>query len=87
MDVVLVIIGFLGVAAIVVAAYIFMVAARTYVSDDERRQHRRLGRPYVNRAKHDRRSGQPVTFPLTVNGVLITHDRRRTPDRRRAAFS
>lgn len=89
MDLILAFVGLLGIVAIAVAAYIFTVAARTYVSDDERRQRRGrfpgAPRPYVRRSATDRRSGQPVTFPLTVNGVLIPSDRRRLPDRRKAA--
>jgi hypothetical protein len=88
MDLILAFVGLLGIVAIVIAAYIFTVAARTYVSDDDRRQRRNTAsgvpRPYVRRSATDRRSGQPVTFPLTVNGVLIPSDRRRLPDRRKS---
>lgn len=87
MDVVLFILGILGVGAIVFAAYIFTVAARNYVSEDERKYGRKNGggvhRPQVPRSEDDRRSGQAVNFPITVNGVLITRDRRHNPDRRR----
>lgn len=89
MDLILALLGLLGIAAIAVAVYIFTVAARSYVSDDDRRRRRAppsgVPRPYVRRNASDRRSGQPVTFPLTVNGVLIPADRRRLPDRRRSA--
>ena len=88
MDVVLIILGILGFGAIIISAFIFTVAARNYVSDDQQK-----GRRVTPLAKHqmvvrrtsDRRVGQAVTFPLTVNGMLITHDRRHTPERRRAA--
>lgn len=86
MDVVLIILGVLGLGAITVSAYVFTVATRNYVSDDRRRT---LGyakdtspRERVARSPVDRRSGRPVTFPLTVNSILIVNDRRSTPDRR-----
>ncbi|MDX1733090.1 MAG: hypothetical protein R3228_01945 [Halioglobus sp.] len=89
MEVVLVTLGVLGVGAILVSAYVFMVAARNYVSD-EPGQYRLPEDPeaphnLVTRSPVDRRSGQPVTFPLMVNGILIEKDRRVLPDRRKAA--
>jgi hypothetical protein len=89
MNVVLIVLGILGVGAIVIAAYVFTVAARTYVSAEElaRREESNgtPARPLVERSPLDRRSGKPVTFPLTVNGVVIPQDRRQRPDRRKAA--
>jgi hypothetical protein len=88
MDVVLIILGILGFGAIMISAYIFTVAARNYVSDDLRKDSsntRTARHQTVTRSPSDRRGGQAVTFPLTVNGMLITHDRRHTPERRRAA--
>ena len=87
MDVVLIILGVLGFGAIVISAYVFTVAARNYVAVDEKKnrlQHGN-GRPHVERSPQDRRSGKPVQFPITVNGVIISEDRRKLPDRRRAA--
>ena len=86
MDAVLIILGIMGFGAIIVSAYVFTVAARNYVSEDNRRYGRGPA-PYhmVERSEVDRRSGRPVTFPLTVNGILISHDRRALPDRRAAA--
>lgn len=86
MDALLITLGILGFGAILISAYVFTVAARNYVSDDDKKYGRR-GRgtsPYhmVTRSLGDRRSGQPVAFPLTVNGILITHDRRVQIDRR-----
>ncbi len=86
MDMVLIILGLLGLGAVVVSTYVFTVAARTYVSDDH--QHlrenssQRQPRERVTRDSVDRRSGRPVTFPLTVNSILITNDRRSPHDRR-----
>lgn len=84
MEVVLIILGVLGVGAILISTYVFMVAARTYVSDDPD-QRQPGGRPHVLRSSKDRRSGQQVTFPLIVNGILIEKDRRYQPERRQAA--
>jgi len=80
-DVILIILGVLGIGAILIAAYVFTVAARNYVSEEEEL---RNGRVMVQRSHTDRRSGQTVQFPLTVNGVVIHEDRRKIPDRRRA---
>lgn len=89
MDVVLIILGVLGIGAIVISAYVFTVAARNYVSADEK-HHRnpastRNASQMVQRSPGDRRSGQRVQFPLTVNGMLILDDRRVITDRRAAA--
>ena len=89
MDVLLIILGILGFGAIIVSAYVFTVAARNYVSDDQKKYPRSASGPAtphrVARSPRDRRSGEPVTFPLTVNGVRITQDRRAGPERRQAA--
>lgn len=84
MDALLITLGILGFGAILISAYVFTVAARTYVSEDEKR-YGRSAYPLVPRRPGDRRSGQPVSFPLTVNGLLITHDRRVLADRRQPA--
>ena len=86
MDVVLIILGLSGLGAVAVSTYVFTVAARTYVSDDyeNRRGNTDDKRPRERVARNpvDRRSGRPVTFPLTVNSILIANDRRTRPDRR-----
>ena len=90
MDTVLIVLGVLGLGAIIISAYVFTVAARTYVSAEED-AHRRpaklndSGKPWVKRSGEDRRSGVPVKFPLTIDGVVIPEDRRHLPDRRKAA--
>jgi hypothetical protein len=89
MDVVLIILGILGFGAIVISAYVFTVAARNYVSDeadqaaDEPQSPARDG--FVMRTGRDRRRGVAVQFPLTVNNVVVTRDRRQIPERRSAA--
>ncbi|CAA0123496.1 Uncharacterised protein [Halioglobus japonicus] len=86
MDVVLIILGLSGLGAVAVSTYVFTVAARTYVSDDHENRRgnadKRHPRERVARNPGDRRSGRPVTFPLTVNSILIANDRRTRPDRR-----
>jgi len=88
MDALLITLGILGFGAILISAYVFTVAARTYVSDEDKKFARGQGptpQQFVTRNPVDRRGGQPVSFPLTVNGLLITHDRRVLPDRRMTA--
>ena len=86
MDVVLIILGVLGFGAIVIAAYVFTVAARNYVSDEETFHPERQQPPQANkqvaRQAIDRRRGTPVSFPLIINDVTIPRDRRTSPDRR-----
>jgi len=88
MDLVLIILGILGFGAIVISAYVFTVAARNYVSDEadlgsEPQSPARDG--FVMRTGRDRRRGVAVQFPLTVNNVVLTRDRRQIPERRSAA--
>ena len=90
MDVVLITLGVLGLGAIVISVYVFTVSARNYVSSDHNdKRRRRAAAParkhLTQRRPTDRRSGKPVVFPLTVNGVLIPQERRHLPDRRKAA--
>ena len=89
MDVVLIILGILGFGAIVIAAYVFTVAARNYVSEDSddapSALEPSLRQDFVVRAGSDRRRGVQPTFPLTVNSVVISRDRRELPDRRAGA--
>ena len=87
MDLVLIALGVLGFGAIAVAAYVFTVAARNYVSTDH------LGPPTTAkppdegddlvRSPEDRRSEQPVEFPLSVNDITVAKDRRQQPERRK----
>jgi hypothetical protein len=91
MDTVLIILGVLGLGAIVIAAYVFTIAARKYVSNGNNRDRRggaalAKNSPHINRIDTDRRQQSTVqSFPITVNGVLIEEDRRHRPDRRLAA--
>jgi hypothetical protein len=89
MDVILITLGIMGIGAIVISAYVFMVAARNYVSDEHMairgNPKKSTPRPLFARSSTDRRTGRPVTFPLAVNGILISQDRRIVSDRRVAA--
>jgi hypothetical protein len=89
MDIVLIVLGILGFGAIVIAAYVFTVAARNYVSDDSHAPHSESTaarkQAFVTRDPRDRRRSAPTEFPLTVNSMVIAHDRRELPDRRAAA--
>ena len=85
MDTLLIILGVIGFGAIVISAYVFTVAARHYVSDDEidfSSNKLDPDKEIIPRSLQDRRRGLPVTFPLQLNGVLIPRDRRHTPERR-----
>ncbi|MCB1662762.1 MAG: hypothetical protein H6995_04160 [Pseudomonadales bacterium] len=88
MNTVLLILGILGIGAILIAAYVFTVAARNYISDSnsslevvEDEGQKRL---YVVRTHHDRRQFTGNTkFPITLpTGEVVRFDRRSATDRR-----
>ncbi len=89
MDAVLIILLLMGVCSITLALYILVDAKRNYMSP-ERESRIRPGfgtgdhQRYLERSKRDRRSGQTVSFPLMIDGRMISEDRRKLPDRRRA---
>ena len=91
MDTVLLIFGVLGLGAMVIAAYVFTVSARNYVSEDDLGEPPTTSTAYkpsakrVPRSDFDRRKQNMNSFPMTVNGVLIADDRRVFPERRFAA--
>ncbi len=90
MDMVLIVLGVLGLGAIVISAYVFAVAARNYVSAEQMQQrahHRNAaaGKRWATRSGTDRRSGAVVQFPLEIDGQVIPEDRRKGADRRLAA--
>jgi hypothetical protein len=87
MDVILAALGIMGFGAIAISTYVFLVAARNYVSDDIRPSRGNSSEPapprqLVARKPTDRRGGRSVTFPLAVNGILIASDRRSIAERR-----
>ncbi|MBE9538914.1 MAG: hypothetical protein IMF06_07515, partial [Proteobacteria bacterium] len=75
MDTVLLVLGILGFGAIVVAAYVFTVAARNYVSDHndavKTAEAASPDRVFIERNRHARRQEVQVVFPITVNGTVI----------------
>ena len=89
MDTVLLILGILGFGAVVIAAYVFTVAARNYVSEYEDAGETGKAKPgsgaFIERNQSDRRQVVQLDFPITVSGVLIQEDRRKMPERRHAA--
>ncbi len=87
MDTILLILGVLGFGAIVISIYVFMVAARNYVSNT--REHEKLDgisveKGFIERSLSDRRRNSRLDFPMTVNGMLIPMERRSTLERRSA---
>ena len=86
MDAVLTTLGIMGLAAVGISTYVFLVAARNYVSEENRPSQASSSEPaprqLVARKPADRRGGRSVTFPLAVNGILIASDRRVLIDRR-----
>jgi hypothetical protein len=89
MDTVLLIIGVLGLGAVVIAAYVFVVAARNYVSENDHPPQKdpalSTTKSFIDRNLRDRREILRFDFPMTVNGMLIPVERRIMPDRRFAA--
>ena len=74
--------------------FVFTAAARRYVTGETQlREQEALAsdlspyrRSWVKRSPQDRRRRkQPTSFPLEINGVYITAERRINPDRRRSA--
>ena len=91
MDTFLIILGLLGLGVILVSAYVFTVAARTYVSDQQPEDwadeaDAPTQSDFVDRATEARRQQTEVqAFPITVDGEVIEQDRRGGPDRRESA--
>ncbi len=92
METLLIIIAILGIGALLIALYVFTMAAKRYVTGEDLRAEMRAlesdlspYRHWVDRDHSDRRRNPaPVVFPISVNGVVIREDRRRG-DRRRVA--
>lgn len=85
MNALLVVIAVLGLSALIISAYIFSVAARSFVSEEAINTDQELGaRDLFPRRSSDRRKApSPVSFPIALNGVVIPVDRRKKPDRRK----
>ncbi len=86
MDTVLLVIGFLGLGALIIAAYVFIRATSKYAS------HRgQLGAEnsattdfYIERSHNDRRLLIQLDFPMTVGELLLPGERRTLTERRMA---
>lgn len=78
MDELSVFLGVLAFCAALLAAYVFTVAARKFVSDeDNRTDPDRSSSDGHYQRQGDRRSGDRIVkFPLLVNGIVIPRDRR-----------
>jgi hypothetical protein len=91
-DALLTVIGILGLGALLIAVWVFASAAKRYVSGENARAEIEAlqsdlspYRPWVERDTSDRRKTPTNVFPIMVNGMMIEADRRKSPERRRAA--
>jgi len=74
-DLILIILGISGSAAIVGATYVFTVSARNYNLKGKKQNLAGAAKPrlqLVQRSTRDRRGGRQLTFPCAANGVLVT---------------
>ena len=92
MDILLTIIGILGLGALLIAVWVFASAAKRYVSGESMQNEMQAMesdfspyRHWADRGDDRRRNKDPIVFPITINGEYIAEDRRVSPDRRRAA--
>ena len=85
MDPILIIIGIMVIGATTSSAGAVLVMTRQNVANAQARSPEKAAeRILVQRNAINRRCNRPVTFPLAVNGILISKDRRITSDRRMA---
>ena len=88
MDTVLIILGILGLGAMLIAAYVFTVSARSSASKDQLRRNRMNEVPKpeqqsIERGDIDRRRKPDTSsFPITVEEVVIKEERRHGQERR-----
>ncbi|MFV8816177.1 hypothetical protein [Haliea sp. E17] len=92
MDAVLIILLLMGVCSITLALYILADAKRTFSRGNMRIDPRLEGKGagsvrYMERSNRDRRSGQQVSFPLRIDGMIIFEDRRKLGDRRKTVVA
>ena len=89
MDTVLLVLGILGFGAVIIAAYVFTVAVRNYVSESDRAEKSGAAssrnKALTERSLRERRQLVQLEFPVTVNGILIPNNRRILLDRRLAS--
>lgn len=91
MNIVLLVLAVLSVGAVAIAAYVFMVAARNYVSDvpDEGQRledDETYNLEYVQRSAEDRRKiSNVIDFPITLSSGEVVFRDRRLSERRSAS--
>ncbi|MDA8962354.1 hypothetical protein N9052_00400 [bacterium] len=90
MDMLLNIIGFLGLGALIITAWVFAPSAKRYMSGEDLREEIDTilspYRPWKDRSGSDRRKQDRTNvFPLNINGMEIKEDRRVHHDRRHVA--
>ncbi len=81
-DLTLLVIAGAALIGMVLAVFVFAITARRFVSSEQdggsaAPAGRQPDATRGSRAERDRRSGDHVDFPLTVNGTVIPCDRRR----------
>jgi hypothetical protein len=84
MDTILTIIAVLGLGALLISVFIFVMAARRFVSDEATPDTTSTFAPtHKPRTREDRRQQPtPNVFPININGRTVAHDRRAGADRR-----
>ena len=93
MDTLLTIIAILGLGALLISAYVFISAAKRYVTGEDLNAEMKAMqsdlspyRHWVDRSQSDRRQNtRPTLFPITIDGELVSQDRRVNAERRQAA--
>lgn len=93
MDVLLNIVGFLGLGALIIAAWVFGSAAKRYITGEDLKEEMEAMesdlspyRHWKDRSGSDRRKKDRTSiFPLNINGMEIKEDRRVHQDRRHFA--
>jgi hypothetical protein len=90
METLLAVIGILGLGALLIATWVFVSAARRYVTGEEANARSEAltsdlspYRNWTSRDRSDRRVARETPdFPIIIDGVVISRDRRVRPDRR-----
>ncbi|MBN7797418.1 hypothetical protein [Parahaliea mediterranea] len=83
MEAVVYMLGGMGVTALCLSAFVFVTAARFYVSGDGGAAGGgRDPRYFVKRSRSDRRRRACHSFPFEINGVVVERDRRSGRERR-----
>jgi hypothetical protein len=87
MQTILIVLGILGLGAVVISAYVFTVAARNYVTEKNQTNDGEVHdeKLFVVRTQPERRDSTDQTgFPLTLDDGTVITDERRKGERRRS---